>query len=229
MGYRNNIQDLTKDNTSDTDTVQNFGTAFAANSAAFNTLIDTNSNMAVGMKAIQQELNSTNTQLQQMHATGNQDPLYAAFQKCITTHQCHLQHQSRTNFRSKQQHTKKFQAPQAPIPAPHQQFYTNRGSGGGRGCGRGNRWGGHSDRTCDMPQYNTTYCPPISHPATPTQLQYPHMHPTGRRNGCRGGQHQPFFNATQIFANWNYCHSHGYDLSKDLNSTYWLNPGLIHI
>ena len=53
MGYGNSLLEKEDDDTTFNDTVSNFGNAFAANSAAFNTLTDTNSAMAAGMYSIQ--------------------------------------------------------------------------------------------------------------------------------------------------------------------------------
>ena len=52
--------------------MQNFGNEFEANSVTFNTLTDTNSNMATGISTLQDQLNTITAQLQQMNAAGHQ-------------------------------------------------------------------------------------------------------------------------------------------------------------
>ena len=74
MGYGNSLQEANDDNTTYNETVFNFGNAFTANSAAFNTLTNTHSSMAARMTALQQQLNAITTQLAHMNV--NQAPQY---------------------------------------------------------------------------------------------------------------------------------------------------------
>ena len=70
LGCRNAVAETDADSYSDT--VANFGTAFAANSTAFSNLTETNRDMATSIDNFQAQLNSLTTQLQNIAAAGVQ-------------------------------------------------------------------------------------------------------------------------------------------------------------
>ena len=229
MGYGNSLLEKEDDDTTFNDTVSNFGNAFAANSAAFNTLTDTNSSMAAGMSAIQQQLNALTAQLANINV--NQAPPHVditqAYQNVPVGPPGNL-----PQFQAWQAN-QGYQANQNnPNTQPLQPFFQAPGRGGGRGGGRGSGRGGRrtgrgAGRGRGPPptqQYNYNQ---------QTQAQYgPPQQNFQQAFQGRGNQNRnrpAYSNTNKRFANWNYCHTHGYDLPDDHDSTTCLNPAWNHV
>ena len=226
LGYGGNATDLPvpDDNGIYESTVNNFGTAFAANSAAFEQLTESNktlgSEVAANVSGLQAQINALTTMMQNMAAGATNAP-NAPTQPPQPTPPHAVQPPPPQPI-----YPQYYQQPPPPQmhPPPTYNMYQpayqvpqtyGRGGRGGRGR-RTNRYG--QGQAYQMPPMYGQYSTPQQTPA-----QYPTMTPNTR------AYNPPYSNTRKRHANMNYCWTHGHDVPANHTSQNCTHPAPGHI
>ena len=217
MGYGNKATVENEDDTAYEETVRDFGTAFAANSTAFQNLSEANQQMGENVAD-----NLTDLQNQVFHLTAMMQNMANAPAAAPPP----------------QQYGSNLAAPPAAQPpatpsymgTPYAAPGRGRGFGGNFG-GRGgnNRYGGRGDA------YNRQPAPGRRAPGRASRNQRPYWMQnegdgyTYPPRGTPAGNAEQFSNTVKRYANWNYCWSCGHDIKDWHNSTCCPVPRRNHV
>ena len=217
MGYGNKATVENEGDTAYEDTVRDFGTAFAANSTAFQNLSEANQQMGENVADDLSDLKNQVFHLTAMMQNMANAPAAAP---------------------PPQQYVRNTTAPPAAQPpatpsymgTPYAAPGRGRGFGGNfGGRGGGNNYGGRGDA------YNRNPAPGRRAPGRASRNQRPYWMQnegggyTYPPRGTPAGNAEQFSNTVKRYANWNYCWSCGHDIKDWHNSTCCPVPKRNHV